>query len=169
MDQDYGNIWDHPLDIGNVVNTAVGVEKMRARHVALTALQCEQSAETSHVSRSDFDVRMPLLQLIFQYSDRQIMASGAKNRVLDIRERPEQFDIRFFTGVQPLDETGNAHQTIRMDHRRNNACTARQRHRHYLLADSAQRHADKFFQAEMRSNLFRQNGTNVRVSRRARS
>ena len=100
MDQYDGNVWDHPLDIGNVVNTAFGIEKMRAGHVVLTALQRQQSTETSYVSRSNLDFRMPQLQLIFQYSDRQVMTPGAKNRVLDILERPKQFDINLFAGIQ---------------------------------------------------------------------
>jgi hypothetical protein len=87
MDEYDRNVWDHSLDIGNVVNAAIGIQKMRTGHVALAALQCQQSAETSHVSRGNLYFRMPLLQLIFQNTDCQVMAAGAKNRVLDISER----------------------------------------------------------------------------------
>ena len=63
-----------------------------------------------------------------------------------------------FAGIQSLDKTGNTHQTVRMNHRGNYTRAARERDRDDFLTDSSQSHTDKFFQAEMRSDFFRQNG-----------
>ena len=51
---------------------------------------------------------MVLLDLILEHCDRQVMATGAENRILDILDRPKKLNVGLLAGIQSLDQTWDA-------------------------------------------------------------
>jgi hypothetical protein len=72
---------------------------MCAGHVGLAALQRQQTSKAADIGSRNFELRMMLLELIFDHTDGEIVTTGAKNRIFDILSRTKQIDLNFLTFV----------------------------------------------------------------------
>ncbi len=161
MNQDQGNFWNCPFYIRDVVNTAVAIEEMRSADVGFTALQGQQGAQAADIGGGDLELRIAELQLVFEHAYGEIVTTCAKNRIFDILDGSKQFNVGLLTSVEPFNETWNAQQTVGVHHRGDHARAARKRHRDQFFTYPSQRHAEKFFQAQMRGDFLRHNGAHV--------
>ncbi len=166
MNQDQRHIRNRFFYVGNIVDAAGGIEKMRTGDMRFAPLQRQQAAQAADIRGGDLKLRMAEFKLVFEHAYGKIVAAGAENRILDVLHGPKQFDFSFVAGVEPFDQTGDAQQAIGMDHRGDHARAARKRHGHEFFSDPSQSHAQEFFQTKMRGDFLGHERAHVRMHRR---
>src|SRR5687768_59115 len=122
---------------------------MSAADMGFTSLDREQRAHTADITGGDLEPWMPALELVSQNIDRQVVAAGAKDSALDFFGRPEQLDLHLLARVNAFGKARNSHQPVRLDHSRNDAGAAAQRHGNELVFHPSERHPDQFLNTEM--------------------
>src|SRR5258708_31141513 len=101
-DRHFGN---RSLDVGNIVDAGLRIQQMGSGHVRFAALKREQTAQAADIGGGNLELRVTQFQLIFQHANRQIMTTGAENRIFDVCDRPQQLDLGLLARIQSLDET----------------------------------------------------------------
>src|SRR5688572_24826966 len=94
------------------------------------------------------------------------MTACAENRMVDFFLGPKQTYLDFLSGVQALDGARNTQQPVRVHHGRDHSGSPRERHGNQFLPHTPERYPDKFFEAEMRCELLRDQGANGGITRR---
>ena len=96
------------FDVRDVVDARFRVKQMSASDMGLAALQRQQASQAADIRCCDLQFRVSQLELVFEYSDGEVVTTRAKDGIFNFLFGPQQFHLYFLARIQTFDKAGDA-------------------------------------------------------------